>query len=339
VLDALASGHEVRLAVGRDDGTAAAPVPRDTLRGLDARDGRRVAGLDALIGEFRPDLVHVHNVVNPQVLEAVALRAEAGLPALATVQDHRPFCPGRGKWTRDGRRCRQSMSPDRCADCFDDAAYGERLLALTGRRLAALSRLPLVVLSRYMAGELTAAGVVGDSIHVVPPFVHGLEPGPAGDPCVLFVGRLVEAKGVWDAAEAWRRSGVTLPLVFAGTGSAREALEAAGHRVTGWLDRPRLARAYRGARALVLPSRWQEPFGIVGLEAAAMGTSVAAWDSGGIAEWHPGHPPLAPWGDLDALAAALRDAVETRATPPRSATHREAAMARLLALYGRLAGG
>ena len=36
-----------------------------------------------------------------------------------------------------------------------------------------------------------------------------------------------------------------------------------------------------------MPSRWQEPFGIVGLEALTLGTAVAAWDSGGVREWHP----------------------------------------------------
>ena len=203
------------------------------------------------------------------------------------------------------------MDPGRCAPCFRDPGYGDLILALTRRRLAALRRLPLVVLSRYMADELEAAGVPRDGLHVVPPFVHGLggTAGDAGERCVLFAGRLVEAKGVWDTAEAWRRSGVDLPLVFAGTGTARGELEAAGHTVTGWLDRPALARAYRGARALVLPSRWQEPFGIVGLEALALGTPVAAWLSGGVAEWHPGWPALAPWGDVDGLSRALVEAV------------------------------
>ena len=341
MLAALAPDNELRLAVGRDDRTATAPCPVRTLPGLDASDGRELRGLDALIGETRPDVVHLHNVVNPWAIEAIVDGASRGRPALATVQDHRAFCPGRGKLTRDGGPCRQPMDPGRCGPCFSDPDYGTRILALTRRRLAALARLPLVVLSTYMADELAAVGVPREQLHVVPPFVHGLGEagGDAGAPCVLFVGRLVEAKGIWDAAEAWRRTGTDLPLVFAGTGSARAELEAGGHTVTGWLDRPALARAYRGARAVVIPSRWQEPFGIVGLEALSLGTPVAAWRSGGVAEWHPGRPVLAPWGDVDALSGALADAI---AGDPASLPARfdvDPAMDRLRSLYGRVAAG
>ena len=44
----------------------------------------------AALRSFRPDVVHVHTVVNPEALEWAAARG-----AVATVQDHRPFCPSR----------------------------------------------------------------------------------------------------------------------------------------------------------------------------------------------------------------------------------------------------
>jgi len=200
------------------------------------------------------------------------------------------------------------------------------------------------VLSRYMREELVAAGALPRRVHVVPPFVHRLDPGatPSGPPCVLFVGRLVEAKGVRDAVAAWRRSGVDLPLVLAGTGPLRAELTAqAGQgeepelEVLGWVDRGRLSGLYRRARALLLPSRWQEPFGIVGLEALSFGVPVVAWESGGVSEWHPG-PGLVCWGDVGELARALADGVHRRvALPPRF--ERDETVGRLLAIYARLA--
>src|SRR6185503_15699763 len=119
------------------------------------------------------------------------------------------FCPFRGKWKADGSICRDAMRAEACAPCFEDAAYFDEVLGLTQERLAAARRLRVVVLSRYMKDELVAAGVPGEQVHVIPPFVHGLDLGAAagGPPCVLFVGRLVETKGVRDAVEAWRRSG------------------------------------------------------------------------------------------------------------------------------------
>ena len=130
-----------------------------------------------------------------------------------------------------------------------------------------------------------------------------------------FVGRVARSKGVYDAAEAWRLAKLDVPLVFAGTGPERGRLEELGFEVTGWLDRAALSALYQRARAVVMPSRWQEPYGIVGLEALAAGVPVAAWDSGGVREWHPG--PLPAWGDVDGLARAVRDAVSgARARPP-----------------------
>lgn len=327
VLSRQARRHDARLIVGRDDGTAHAPcdmlVLPQMIDGRDDSTGRQVrSALDETARSFRPDVVHVHNCLNPSVLEWAAERG-----AVMTVQDHRTFCPGSGKLTLAGAECRRPMDRPTCASCFTDQGYFDRIYATTSGRLELLSRMPrIIVLSRYMKSELVQLGLDDARIAVIPPFVHGLEPAanPTGPPCVLFVGRLVEAKGIFEALEAHRRSGVTLPLVFAGTGSARERLEAAGCDVLGWVPHGELSGVYRRARALLMPCRWQEPFGIVGLEALTMGVPVVAWDSGGVREWlDPGHPaaplppmPVTPWGDIDALAGSLRRAVETRAVAP-----------------------
>ena len=131
---------------------------------------------------------------------------------------------------------------------------------------------------------------------------------------IAVVGRVVRAKGVDDAIEAWRLAQLDQPLVFVGTGSERARVEALGFHVTGWLDRVTVADALARSSAVVLAPRWQEPFGIAGLEALTMGVPVAAWRSGGIEEWHPA--PVA-YGDVDALAASLRSLVGTSASPPR----------------------
>jgi len=299
--------------------------------GLDDRN-RHPCGpdLEALIARVRPDVIHVHTLVNPDALEWAAARG-----ALMTVQDHRYFCPTRGKWTRDGRACREPMRPEICAGCFEDEAYFREVYALTSARLAALQRMRgVVVLSAYMRAELEAVGVPPDRIAVIPPFVHGLDPEAAADgpPCVLFAGRLSDSKGVWDAAAAWRESGLDLPLVFAGTGPRRADLEREGLMVLGWLPHQRLSSLYRRAQVVLMPSRWQEPFGIVGLEALSLGTPVAAWDSGGVREWHRGDG-LVPWGEVAGLAKAAREIAGRRALTP-AGYEPEALMARLTALYG-----
>ncbi|HXY39506.1 MAG TPA: glycosyltransferase family 4 protein [Vicinamibacteria bacterium] len=338
VIDALSADHEVVLVVGSDDDPRRPAWPVRVRPGLEARTAVPVPLDDLASGA---DLVHLHNVVNPAVLEWAAGRTRA----LLTVQDHRFFCPGRGKWTAAGEVCRLPLSRERCAACFEHDGYFREVHALTARRLAAAAALSVTVLSRYMRDELVAAGVPAARVSVVPPFVTDLSPaadGAPGESCVLFVGRLAEAKGVLAAVSAWRLSGVPLPLVLAGTGPLRRELErqaqvSAGPplRVLGWVDRQRLASLYARARALLLPPLWQEPFGIVGLEAAAFGVPVVGWESGGVAEWHEG-PPLVPWGDVPALGRALREAVDRR-EPRRLRFRRDEAIALLLSVYERVA--
>jgi glycosyltransferase involved in cell wall biosynthesis len=338
IVEGLAAAHDQELVVGHDDGTSRVACRVHVRDGLQSRTGQAVE-LDDLAQ--RAQVVHLHNVTNPAVLDWAASRANAVL----TIQDHRFFCAGRGKWTAAGEACRTPLTEAPCSRCFEDQAYFHETQALTERRLAAARRLPLTVLSRYMRGELVSAGVPVARVLVVPPFVHGIAieqlAAPEEPSCVLFVGRLAEAKGVLDAVEAWRLSEVQQPLVVAGTGPLRTELEriAAAHEpslhVLGWVEHAALAPLYRRASALIFPPRWQEPFGIAGLEALCFGVPVVGWESGAVEEWHPG-PGLVRWGDLPGLAHALRQAVTRRVRrPPRF--ERDEAIGRLLALYARVA--
>ena len=259
ILEGLASHHQQALVVGERAGEAGtlglpASVCVRVRAGLESRTAAPVE-LDDVVAQFGPDVVHVHNVMNPVALEWAA-RLRSGL---LTVQDHRYFCPTRGKWTAAGEVCRRAMSREACATCFENQSYFDEVLGLTERRLAAVRRLQVSVLSRYMREELAAVGVPAASVHVVPPFVQDLDRQARADgpPCVLFVGRLSEAKGVREALKAWRRSGVGLPLVVAGTGPLRAELEAEAAKakgppleVLGWVGRERLSALYRRAAAV-----------------------------------------------------------------------------------------
>ncbi|MFH1810009.1 MAG: glycosyltransferase [Pseudomonadota bacterium] len=334
LLDLLGAQHHQVLITSQHDEPPELPssLEIEVVPGLDARDAQTV-DLDALVARHKPDLIHAHNLMNPALLESAAA---AG--ALLTVQDHRFLCPGRGKWTAAGEVCGAPLDRARCRACFDDEGYFCGLWELTTQRLRAAQKMRAVsVLSFYMRAQLVDAGVDADRLHVIPPFAHALDvlAVPEVPPCVLFVGRVVDSKGVRDAIVSWRRSGLDLPFRIAGTGRLRNAVVAEGVEVLGWVGRSRLSSLYRAAQVLVLPSRWQEPFGIVGLEALSLGVPVAAWHSGGVAEWHPGGAGLVAWGDVEGLALALRDLAGTRMAL-RPGFTREDALARWSALYTSL---
>jgi alpha-1,6-mannosyltransferase len=101
---------------------------------------------------------------------------------------------------------------------------------------------------------------------------------------VLYVGRLSREKGLRELLEAAARSREPWPLVLLGTGPTGDTLRersrqlGLGDRVRfdAYLnDRDELARAYAGARCVVLPGA-HETFGLAALEAAACGAPVVA---------------------------------------------------------------
>jgi glycosyltransferase involved in cell wall biosynthesis len=84
----------------------------------------------------------------------------------------------------------------------------------------------------------------------------------------------------------------------------------------GWLQGEDRWTWLRRATVLAVPSTWPEPFGLVGLEASALGVPAVAFDVGGIREWLrpgvngylvPADPPRAS-AFADGLVRALSDA-------------------------------
>ena len=83
-----------------------------------------------------------------------------------------------------------------------------------------------------------------------------------------------------------------LRLTIAGDGPARAGLEqqaltlgiSKAVRFAGWVDPEKIPELMNKASIVVMPSRWQEPFGLVALEAALMARPVVASHVGGLPE-------------------------------------------------------
>jgi glycosyltransferase involved in cell wall biosynthesis len=90
----------------------------------------------------------------------------------------------------------------------------------------------------------------------------------------FFIGRLAPEKGIEDAIEASIRAGVRLTII--GEGPLRESISAIGGNVhvLGWLDHHEIAARISSARAVLMPTRYPEPFGLVAMEASASGIPV-----------------------------------------------------------------
>lgn len=90
----------------------------------------------------------------------------------------------------------------------------------------------------------------------------------------LFVGRLDGDKGVDLLAKAARQAGVPLRVIGSGPLAAVLAQDFPEVELVGWKSREEIAELCRDARALVLPTRSRETFGLAALEALTSGLPV-----------------------------------------------------------------
>jgi teichuronic acid biosynthesis glycosyltransferase TuaC len=152
---------------------------------------------------------------------------------------------------------------------------------------------------------------------------HGIPPEAS---LVLFVGRVVEEKGVADLLHSvarLRSEGRDVRAAVLGPGDVRphvpsglgpEALVAAGR--VAWAD---LVPAYVAADVLALPSR-REPWGLVVNEALCLGCPVVVTDAVGAARdlvAAPRSGRVVATGDVGALATGIREVLDAggRASP------------------------
>jgi len=131
---------------------------------------------------------------------------------------------------------------------------------------------------------------------------------------IVFVGRLVSAKGVTLLVEAVRRlhqQGLSFSTTIIGDGPELPALQrqTEGLPITfaGILRDHALAAEIRRHRFIAIPSLWEEPFGIVAVEGIACGCVAIASQKGGLAEAVGPCGRVFPNGDVDALTNLLEE--------------------------------
>lgn len=145
---------------------------------------------------------------------------------------------------------------------------------------------PFVAISAEQARLLAGLNVVGTVQHAVDTDRLVFRERP--DDYLLFLGRFTEGKGVLQAIDVARRTGIRLVLAAADNDYYREhvAAHVDGLHIiyAGEADYAAKVKLYGGAKALLYPVQSSEPFGLVLAEAMACGTPVAALDRGAVRE-------------------------------------------------------
>ena len=319
---------------------------------------------------WRPDVVFVQGLDEPP-LEAALLQSPG---AVFVAHNYAGTCiSGTRAWTLPVvRPCHREFGPLCLAHYLPHGCGGKsvatmwRLYVKEQSRQRSLRATPIVTLSAHMRDVFLQHGFDREQVVHVPygtPEVASPPPRRRfdGGTTLITVARLERLKGVHlliDALPAVHQAHAgDLELVIVGDGRARSELERQASALTasnpginvtfaGWTSPAERDRLLQRSQALVLPSAWPEPLGVVGMEAVRLNLPVIAFDVGGIRDWLVdgvngrlvrADPPTA-----DALARAIADTLSAgvrgtggvKAPPelPTPASHAR----HLMSLAGRL---
>lgn len=282
------------------------------------------------VREFEPEIVHV-NMFETHLSPSV-FAAFRGVPTVLMVHNYKPICPVGSKLLPAETICTVPAG----LVCWRGGCVGPAHWLRDRPRYAlvawALDRVDRVLApSRWLARELRKHGIAAATLRPgVPLPGPAFRREPAAEPLFVFVGRLASEKGVGLLLRAFARLRASVPearLRIVGEGPQRPELEALcarlrlGSAVTflGRLSQADVELELARPWALVAPSLWAEPLGLVALEALVRGVPVVVSESGGFGETvRPGRDGLLfRNGDEEALARALEAIATGRAFPQR----------------------
>jgi glycosyltransferase involved in cell wall biosynthesis len=243
-----------------------------------SQEWRMASSLPRLLRRLRPALAHFQH----------SLPLHCPCPAVLTVHD-------------------LSFERDPSVMSRADRLVFRTVVPRSARRAARV----IAVSERTRADLVELYGIPADRIVVTP---HGVDPvfrpdgAPAGD-YLLFVGAVQQRKDPLAALRAAEDAGLRLVVVGPPKDPAlADELHRRGASVRGWVAKEELAELYRGAAALLLPTRY-EGFGLPVLEAMATGTPVVATPDAAVREVAGDAAVYAEPGEL---ADAVRRALERR---------------------------
>jgi glycosyltransferase involved in cell wall biosynthesis len=251
------------------------------------------------IGEFKPEILHIHNWF-PRLSPSIILEAAAqGVPVIQTLHNYRMVCAN-ALLFRNGAICTDCLGRplpiggalhgcyrgSRAGSAVVTAAYAFHRLFHTWEKVDLF-----IAVSEFQRSLLLRGGMAAEKIVVKPNFVHdpGMEPRGEREDFALYAGRLFEEKGIRTLLAAWKTGKIPLRLRIYGDGPlAGEVISCAKENslieYRGRQPTETIYEEMARARFLVFPSESYETFGKTVIEAYSHGTPVLAADLGNLQE-------------------------------------------------------
>ncbi len=255
------------------------------------------------VRRLRPHVLIFHNLIPVASLGLYTEARELGIPVIQYAHNFRPFSTSGTLWFNGSIQdaaLRGNPWPEILHGAWEKSILRTTLLALFLRRfrhgkdIQAVSR--WITVSDFMRTKFVEAGMPPEQVITLRHCWHARNTEsmePEGD-YYLFLGRLVPEKGVTVLLEAWSelrgRLGSTCPrLIIAGVGPEEARIHRAIAQTDvvsciGFVDGEEKARLLAGCRALIAPSIWWEPLGLIVYEAYEHARPVLGARSGGLQE-------------------------------------------------------
>ena len=256
------------------------------------------AHLFRLAQEREIDILHLH--------KPVQYLPEDRVTTVRTMHGNQGSCPtGTRYLARSEKPCDRMYSVSGCFMTHLTERCGSLRPAKVKRNFRGIrnehrlgTQIHTFTVSRFLRTRMLKTGYAEEKLHVLhspaPDAFFTPGPPPAGGiPHFLFLGRLVPQKGPQWVLRAMTKMDMPVKLDIGGEGPLRNELEdfcnkhGLQHRVKfhGWLSQDRVKALIAHSRAVIVPSLWHEPAGLVTLEAAAAGRAVIASRVGGVPEY------------------------------------------------------
>ena len=242
------------------------------------------------------DLWLLHNVIPVVSLGVYRLAKELGVPIIQWLHNYRPISVGASMFA-GARPRRPDDAWGNLKECWHGSWRGPWLTSwlamgywLLKRRGDYESVRAWVAVSDEMRQVFARAGWFPGRLFSVRHSWHTqlLPPSNQDQGHFLFLGRMIEEKGVRFLVNLWQRPELrNTPLVMAGQGPLVEALRSVSPDQVRWVGHVSGARKQAliaGCRAVLFPCIWSEPLSTVAYEAYEHGKPVLASNLGGMRE-------------------------------------------------------
>ena len=256
--------------------------------------------IKALLAEFRPDIVHLHNFahqISPSILHPIG---KLKIPAVMTLHDYKVVCPATRMYVNDRpcERCKGGKYLN-CLKykCTKDSTAKSLInvieMYLHHRVLHLYHRIGKYISpSKFLMDKVKEMGLPHEVVHL-PNFsfdlLKSVETDVELDNSIVYFSRLADEKGLLTLIDAAK--GLDVQLKIIGDGPLEDTLKAkvADENITnvsllGYMSGLALETEIRKSTAAVLPSEWYENNPLCVVEAFALGKPVIGADIGGIPE-------------------------------------------------------